>query len=128
MESADRIADPQAILGWLLVTTRREAWRVLKAEGRTVGEVPAEVLDPAPGPEVEAVVRDRDRTLWRHIAALTPRCQSLLRVIAFSDRPDYGAVSQALGMPVGSIGPTRGRCLEKLRSLLAADPAYGDRS
>ena len=56
-----------------------------------------------------------------HRAAL-PRCQELLRIIAFAPRPDYAAVAAALGMPVGSIGPTRGRCLAKLRALLADDP------
>ena len=42
-----------------------------------------------------------------------------MRVIAFAERPDYGRISAELGMPIGSIGPTRGRCLEKLRMLLA---------
>ena len=55
---------------------------------------------------------------------LPERCRRLLRVIAFADRPDYAAVAEALGMPVGSIGPTRGRCLAKLRAQLAADPAW----
>ena len=64
--------------------------------------------------------------LWKHVKALPPRCQSLLRVIAFAERPDYGAVALALGMPVGSIGPTRGRCLAKLRLLLDNDPHWGD--
>ena len=49
----------------------------------------------------------------------------VLRYVAFSDRPDYASVAQALGMPVGSIGPTRGRCLAKLRLLLDADPHWG---
>jgi DNA-directed RNA polymerase specialized sigma24 family protein len=48
----------------------------------------------------------------------------LLRVIAFADRPDYASVAESLGMPVGSIGPTRGRCLAKLRQSLMADPGW----
>ena len=63
-------------------------------------------------------------TLWRHVALLSDRCRALLRVIAFTDRPDYAELSRALGMPQGSIGPTRGRCLAKLRLTLAADPAW----
>ena len=55
---------------------------------------------------------------------MSERCQALLRIIAFVDRPDYVAVSQALGMPVGSIGPTRGRCLAKLRAALSGDPTW----
>ena len=48
----------------------------------------------------------------------------LLRVIAFADRPDYAELAKALDMPQGSIGPTRGRCLAKLRLLLANDPSW----
>jgi hypothetical protein len=59
--------------------------------------------------------------LWRAVGKLSAPCQELLRIIAFVPRPDYQSVSAALGMPVGSIGPTRGRCLEKLRVLLADD-------
>ena len=69
---------------------------------------------------------DGDGRLWQHIAQLSERCRALLRVIAFADRPDYAAVAEALGMPVGSIGPTRGRCLAKLRQQLANDPAWED--
>jgi RNA polymerase sigma factor (sigma-70 family) len=125
VESAARIADPRAVLGWLVVTVRREAWRMLKASGREAGELPAEVVSDAQGPATTAVTDERDRVLWRHFRDLTPRCQALLRVIAFADRPDYASVSEALGMPVGSIGPTRGRCLNKLREALGADPAWG---
>ena len=67
---------------------------------------------------------DLNRRLWTHIHALSPRCQALLRVIAYSTRPDYATISAALGMPVGSIGPTRGRCLATLRRSLASDPAW----
>ena len=58
----------------------------------------------------------------------SPRCPSAAAsssgVIAFADRPDYAAVAEALGMPIGSIGPTRGRCLAKLRAQLADDPDW----
>lgn len=130
VEGADSIAEPQAVLAWLITTVRREAWRVLKREGRAIpteqvqeseqSGIPMPVLDPA----VEAMLREDQRSLWRSVSLLSERCQALLRIIAFVDRPDYGAVSQALGMPVGSIGPTRGRCLAKLRALLAADPGW----
>jgi hypothetical protein len=50
-----------------------------------------------------------------------------MRVIAFADRPDYASVAVAMGMPIGSIGPTRGRCLAKLRAQLLADPQWEGR-
>ena len=75
-------------------------------------------------PRSASCASDSDTRLWQHIARLPERCQALLRVIAFADRPDYAAVAKALGMPIGSIGPTRGRCLAKLRLQLANDPAW----
>jgi RNA polymerase sigma factor (sigma-70 family) len=121
------IADPQAVLQWLIVSTRREAWRVVKQEDRVEPREfePQDVVSgPNDLPEEQVLQDDGDSRLWQHIAQLTQRCQELLRVIAFADRPDYAAVAEALGMPVGSIGPTRGRCLAKLRQLLTADPAW----
>ena len=118
----DGIHDSAALTGWLVTTTRREAWRV-RAAGRR--QIPAdhEALDelPASGPgsEEQVIVDDERRVLWAAIGRLSARCQELLRIIAFSPRPDYTTVAAALGMPVGSIGPTRGRCLAKLRALLA---------
>jgi DNA-directed RNA polymerase specialized sigma24 family protein len=75
-------------------------------------------------PEDRVLQDDGDSRLWQHIARLPERCRALLRVIAFADRPDYAAVAKALGMPIGSIGPTRGRCLAKLRNQLATDPGW----
>jgi RNA polymerase sigma factor (sigma-70 family) len=125
--SAESISDPQAVLQWLIVSTRREAWRVVKRADR---DEPREFEsdDVVTGadelPEAQVLRTDSANTLWQHVARLTERCQELLRVIAFADRPDYAAVADALGMPIGSIGPTRGRCLAKLRQSLAADPAW----
>jgi RNA polymerase sigma factor (sigma-70 family) len=118
----DGIGDPQAVVRWLTVTARREAWRVARAAGRTQ-QTDDTVLDlrssSQDGPEAVAVRRRRDEALWRAVAALPERCRRLLRVVAFSERVDYGRLSEDLGMPVGSIGPTRGRCLAKLRSELS---------
>jgi DNA-directed RNA polymerase specialized sigma24 family protein len=75
-------------------------------------------------PESHVVRESGNATLWQHIGELPERCRELLRVIAFADRPDYAAIAQSLGMPVGSIGPTRGRCLAKLRAQLDADPQW----
>jgi RNA polymerase sigma factor (sigma-70 family) len=127
VRSADSIADAQAVLQWLIVSVRREAWRVVKRGDRVQ---PREIEDhdlvsvPQDLPEEVVLREDGDSRLWQNIAQLSERCQALLRVIAFADRPDYAAVAEALDMPIGSIGPTRGRCLAKLRQLLTADPAW----
>lgn len=125
--SYEAIQDPQAVLQWLMVSARREAWRVVKRADRAI---PTEfdddeiVVDVKDLPEAQVLTDESDRRLWAHLTQLPERCQALLRVIAFADRPDYAAVADSLGMPVGSIGPTRGRCLAKLRALLLADPEW----
>jgi len=121
----DDIHTPGALAGWLATTTRREAWRVRDAGRRQVPadqDWLAELPDRAPGSEELAIIGDGRRALWSAVGQLSPRCQELLRIVAFAPRPDYQAVAAELGMPVGSIGPTRGRCLAKLRALLASNP------
>lgn len=126
VEQADRIRDPRAVLKWLMTTTRREAWRAAR---RAPLETPVTEL-PEPATEhtdavLDTVLEDTEQAvLWGHVAELSERCRYLLRVIAFADKPNYSAIADALGMPVGSIGPTRGRCLATLRAALAADPAF----
>jgi RNA polymerase sigma factor (sigma-70 family) len=124
---ADTLRDPQAVWRWATVTARREAWRISRAGNReTAAETGTleSAAPPVPGPEGVVLADSCARALWRQVARLTERCRRLLRVIAFDERPDYAALSAELGMPVGSIGPTRGRCLEKLRGLLADDPEW----
>jgi len=118
----DGIRTSAALTGWLVVTTRREAWRV-RAAGRR--QLPADhdwlaaLPDTGPGSEEQVIIDDQRRALWVAIGQLSRRCQELLRIIAFVPHPDYQAVAAELGMAVGSIGPTRGRCLAKLRAMLA---------
>ncbi len=138
LNSSSAIRDPQTVVKWLLTAVRREAWRVSKRaradllrtatlfgdEGDEVTALPA-ASDQVPE---EIVFRhDRQRKLWGHVESLPARCRELMRVIAFADRPDYALIAESLGMPVGSIGPTRGRCLAKLRQELAADPQWEGR-
>jgi RNA polymerase sigma factor (sigma-70 family) len=129
VRSASTIAEPNAVLQWLLVTARREAWRAVRQTDR----VEARDLDPDELTTTPDLVPDQvldradQRRLWQHIQDLPERCRRLLRVIAFADRPDYARVAESLGMPIGSVGPTRGRCLAKLRARLTADPAWQTR-
>jgi RNA polymerase sigma factor (sigma-70 family) len=121
------IRSPEALTGWLVSTTRREAWRTQRRVRRQSGQG-AEVLEsmPHPGPALgeRLDAEERLRVLARHFRRLPERCQALLRAVALVERPDYATVAEALQMPRGSIGPTRGRCLAKLRELLLADPAW----
>jgi RNA polymerase sigma factor (sigma-70 family) len=127
VRSAESISDPRAVLQWLIVAARREAWRVMRGQSR---QVPYEIADdavstPARDQPDNVVLREvSDSVLWSHVAELPERCRTLLRVIAFADRPDYPELARSLGMPIGSIGPTRGRCLAKLRASLSADARW----
>ncbi len=127
VRKADSITEPQAVLQWMVVTTKRESWRVARSQAKVRPEdleATGGGDDATPSVEDEVVRSEIDARLWRHINALPERCRLLLRVIAFADRPDYAELSKALGMPQGSIGPTRGRCLAKLRLSLAQDPNW----
>ncbi|WP_407318983.1 sigma-70 family RNA polymerase sigma factor [Isoptericola halotolerans] len=125
---AETIAEPRATLKWLLVTARRAAWEAVRkgrADEQRRAELPdddaetsATLPDPTPGPEAELLRDERDRLLWDALRELPDRCQELLRLVSLADRPDYRSISAAIGMPVGSIGATRGRCLAKLRAVL----------
>jgi RNA polymerase sigma factor (sigma-70 family) len=124
---ADSITDPRAVLQWMLVAARREAWRVLRGTARQAPfEIDEDTLQTPETdlPESQALRAADDKVLWSHIAELPDRCRELLRVIAFADRPDYADLARALRMPVGSIGPTRGRCLAKLRARLTSDARW----
>ncbi|MEO6019637.1 MAG: sigma-70 family RNA polymerase sigma factor [Knoellia sp.] len=132
VEHADDINDPQAVLQWLLMTTKREAWSAVRRGRRTVPKEPwdespsADLTGPQPAADPALAIQDAESavTVWRHVQSLPERCQQLLRLVAFVERPDYGVVSASLGIPIGSIGPTRGRCLAKLRLALLADPTW----
>jgi RNA polymerase sigma factor (sigma-70 family) len=121
VRSAGRLRDAQSVGGWLTTSTRREAWRVSKTGNRTTfveDDTLERVVPRERSAEAEVVTRDESDLLWSAVRALDQRCQMLLRVVAFADRPDYAGIARDLGMPVGSIGPTRMRCLRKLKALL----------
>jgi RNA polymerase sigma factor (sigma-70 family) len=121
VRSRGSIQDSAAVGGWLTTTARREAWKLAKASGRAVPVEDDELVRRLPderSAEAEVVRRDGEDRLWSAVDRLSERCRQLLRIVAFEHRPDYAKIAGDLGMPIGSIGPTRGRCLQKLRALL----------
>jgi RNA polymerase sigma factor (sigma-70 family) len=114
VERIDQIAEPAAVGGWLAVTARRESLHVAKRRGR---ELPGDIPDTtSPGPERAAMARERLGLVAAAIQTLPRRCRDLLRMFALA--PTYADLAAALDIPVGSIGPTRARCLENLRRKL----------
>jgi RNA polymerase sigma factor (sigma-70 family) len=121
------IHTPAALTSWLVTTTKREAWRVRAAERKTLPanqEWLAEIADPGAGAEEHIIVKDEQQQLLAAFATLPGRCQELLRFVACVPRPNYDEVARVLGVPRGAVGPTRARCLGKLRSALSGE---GDR-
>lgn len=121
VENLDRIREPAALPGWLSITTKRECLRVLRQSGRAqptdtddLVMVEADV-DPV---DTGLLVEERDQGLWAAFERLGERCRRLLRILMADPAPSYEEASEALDMPIGSIGPTRGRCLERLRGHL----------
>ncbi len=120
----ESIADPQAVASWLTTTARREAWRVSRSDGRAtpvIDEVIEARIPHQQAAETDVMRIDEEDRLWACVNKLDARCRRLLRIVAFDDRPDYQGIARDLDMPVGSIGPTRGRCLGKLKALLGED-------
>lgn len=117
LEQLDRLRDPECAGAWLATIARRECLRTLRGSAR---EIPAE-HDALERQAVDAGIDDkllaeeRDSALWRALGALPSRHRTLLRLLYAEPAPSYQEISHAIGMPVGSIGPTRGRGLELLR-------------
>jgi RNA polymerase sigma factor (sigma-70 family) len=117
VENLDRIKDPERLGAWLATTARRECLRYIRLRGREL-QVEDSSLFEAPmheSPDAGMIDRERYDALWRAFARLGERCQSLLRLLSTPDPPSYEEIGAALGMPIGAIGPTRSRCLDKLR-------------
>jgi RNA polymerase sigma factor (sigma-70 family) len=128
VERLDSVREPEHLGSWLVTTLRRESMVMLRRSARVrLGSADGwEDLPAAGDPPDEALLREeRDVALWKAFRALTPRCQSLLRVLMADPPPSYAEVSASLHIPVGSIGPTRQRCLDLLRKimLLGAGPS-----
>ena len=115
------IEDPQAVASWLITSARRGAAAHARAARRATpvqDETLHAVLPDVEPAEALALRGDEAARLWGAVASVDERCRKLLRVVAFMDRPDYHSLSRDLDMPVGSIGPTRARCLAKVRTAL----------
>ena len=119
-EHIDRMHDPGSVTTWLATTTRRECITVLRQRARVqpvdVDDL-AEVELSAP-PEATVFASERDRLVWAAFGRLSERCQRLLHLVVADKQGGYDEIAAVLDMPIGSIGPTRQRCLDRLRELL----------
>jgi RNA polymerase sigma factor (sigma-70 family) len=131
LEHLETIREPARLPGWLATTCRRECLVLLRRNRRLQPVADDQLLhlgsDQAPA-DHELLVRDRDAGLWQAFTRLSERCQQILRllvVIPENGPPSYQLAAETLGLPTGSLGPTRGRCLAQLRELLDAEGISG---
>jgi RNA polymerase sigma factor (sigma-70 family) len=120
VEHIGSLREAAALPGWLATTTKHEALRVLRAARRPdrAGLPPGDQmpLDPTDtAVEQELIIAERNAALRLAFAELPRRCHELLSLLMCDPPPAYAHVSATLGIPVGSIGPTRARCLDRLR-------------
>ena len=117
-EHVGRLHDPDRVGLWLAKTARNEALQLLRRSRR---ESPADLLSDdavawtAPEEPPALPAEQADRVLWEAFDSLRPICKMVLVLLSADPPLTYAEVSAALGIPIGSIGPTRQRCLERLR-------------
>ena len=129
-EHCGRIRQPERLASWLATTTRNEALRVIRGNNRLTPQAAARRA-----PRADARRRSRSgspttstlRAVLQAFAKLSPADQQLMRLLCAVPPLDYQTIAEMLGRPIGSIGPTRARCLERLKKLLPPgfDPKEG---
>jgi RNA polymerase sigma factor (sigma-70 family) len=122
VENIHRIECPEKVGSWLAATARHECLRSLTARKKIVLAPDDAPLDGValhePAIDERLLADERAQTVREAISRLPWRSQQLLELLMADPPPSYAEISDQLGLPVGSIGPTRGRCLEKLRVML----------
>jgi len=123
VEHLGKLREPAALPGWLATTTARECLRVVAAArksgrlGTVLDDAALFVDDAVIGEEI--LTAERNGALREAFAGLPPRCQQLLAMLTQDPPRSYAEISAALQIPAGSIGPQRGRCLDRLRRSIA---------
>ncbi len=119
LEALDSIRDEQRLSYWLMTVARRKAWRL---RARSAREVPNGIDDVSDG-TLDRVGRwEREADLYDAMVTLGSPCNELLHGLYLDpEEPSYAMLARRFGRSIGSIGPMRGRCLQRLRSLLGED-------
>ena len=124
LENLDRIRDPRRLGGWLVTTCRRECLAVLRRSRASVPTAEDHIermLGVADAPDQRVLASDEYASLWQAFHRLSEWCQQVLRALIVEPEdgpPSYRVVAAQLETAVGSLGPTRARCLAQLRKLV----------
>ena len=120
LESLESIKDDQRLSYWLMTVARRKAWRL---RARSAREIPNGIDDFRDGTPTDDVAGwEREADLYDALVALGAPCNQLLHGLYLDpEEPSYATLARRFKRSIGSIGPMRGRCLKRLRSLLGED-------
>ena len=119
------IEEPEKLQAWLVTTARRKTWRTI-AKSHTRPREDAEATDNAatvpdetPLPDEQLLILEEQHQIRTAVSMLDERCQKLVQMLFYQAQPpSYTEIAASLGIPEGSIGPTRARCLAKLLQIL----------
>jgi RNA polymerase sigma factor (sigma-70 family) len=131
-ERLDTIREPEKLPGWLATTACNEVRQIVRQRGRqhpslteswasnSGGGDLLDTLSDDPGEHADALMADEQRQVVRAaFGRLDEHCRELITVLVLADPPlPYDEASEVLGRPIGSLGPARRRCLDKMRTLL----------
>ncbi len=129
LQNLQYLKDRSRLANWLITTTSRECWHYKKGQLQTQSYMPESdeagiLAEPttAPLPEEEILRLERQQQLREALAQLQPRCRRLIHLLFYDPaEPPYAEIAKAMNIPVSSIGPTRARCLNKIREILAKE-------
>jgi RNA polymerase sigma factor (sigma-70 family) len=121
LEHLHEVKDESKVSSWLITTTTRQCLHVrsLKQREASTDEQFEEPPDPGENLEELRIMTEQQQTVRQAVDQLSDRCKTLIEMLYFDRRSlSYDEIGQLMGMPVSSIGPTRARCLDKLRTIL----------
>ena len=127
-QKLDDIEEPEKLQAWLVTTTRRKTWRIISQSqvgGRAATnhdlqqEEASTIRDETPLPDEQLLMLEEQHRIRTALSSLDQRCRTLLELLFYRrEPPSYAEIAASLGIPEGSIGPTRARCLAKLLRVL----------
>jgi RNA polymerase sigma factor (sigma-70 family) len=127
-EKLDSLTQPERLSAWLVTTAKRESWALQRRQQRSLGLTQpdsddmseTELLDPGLLPDELLERMERQHLVRQALAQLDERCRVLLQLLFFQhEPPPYAEIAARLGTSEGSIGPTRARCFQKLRTQMS---------
>lgn len=128
LQKLNDIHEPERLQAWLVTTARRRTLRTISklhalpesnVNADEPGDDAARIPDEAPLPDEQLVILEEQHQVRMALSVLDPRCRTLLQMLFYRAEPaSYAEIAAALGIPEGSVGPTRARCLGKLLQIL----------